>query len=466
MTRRNVIILDCSHRYYIVRFFYVLAISFTKTTFYLYLKKHHGLSYIDISKILEVFSYSVLLLELPTSAIGEFIGPRKSFLVGVFVKILAASLFLWGNTFSHFIVAEIISALAVSFISGSLNAWLMNNYSQEKLPRTFIVGKRVGIIASALGGIIGAYLGAKHLGYSWFMVLIFSTLTFFMSINILTKNKEYVWDKHTKIKQKWNKDTIVHGYRLVLQNNLLLTIVFSGFLVSFALAPLKIKWLPTLKSYFNKDMYFLGHVWLCIMFIQFIGTFGLDYLAKKARSYLRLKFIFTVFSISMLFFLIVFRHNIVCFIVFYLLIEWAKPYHRTIYLFLVYENTDSLGRITILSIGSLLSKLGGAISLFIARSLVVLYEPNFTWMFGLLLYVLIIPCYIFLIKQSEGKEKMGKSENNENNIILILVSFCFLLIISNIVILVRYTRNYKTLLQANKKILQNKNNIKKWLFER
>ena len=87
-------------RYYLIRLLYILSISFTKTTFFLYLRNCHHLTREDILLIFAVFNFAAMFFEVPTSAMGELIGPRRSFLLGAFCKLFAAAFFSCWENFS------------------------------------------------------------------------------------------------------------------------------------------------------------------------------------------------------------------------------------------------------------------------------------------------------------------------------------------------------------------------------
>lgn len=396
-------LLDYVRRYYLLRFLYVLAISFTKTTFYLYLYSSHHLAHEQILFIFAVFNISAMLLEIPTSAIGEWFGPRSCFLAGMFLKVIAALIFFFGSNVWHFCVAEVLSAFAISLISGTLQAWMMNqlNLHQENdaphVAQIFMVGRRISTTGLAIGGAIGALLGSHHLGYPWLLVAIGSAATFFLAYALLNESFYQPWQRKKKIHDKWQCNTLLEGYRLAASNKILLVVIWESFLVSFALASPQIWWIPSLKSYFGKDMWFIANMWLCIAGIQFVGTFGLKYLLRHIPSMLLLKMIITITCVA--FFCCLLVPNIYCFIVFYLLLEWLGPYQQTLNLTLIQQNTCDHGRITILSLESLADKFGNTLGLITAGALSISLDIFGIWAIGACLYATIIPCYFYLILQ-------------------------------------------------------------------
>ena len=143
-------------------------------------------------------------------------------------------------------MAEIISALAVAFISGSLEAWLMNRLADDKLSETqtshiFIVGKRITLLAMALGGLAGAIAGYRQLGIPWAMVAAGFAVTVVVAWFVLDESATPAsWDKKDKTYRRWQWETVTHGYRLSLRSGVLSLLLLNAFLISLALASPKI----------------------------------------------------------------------------------------------------------------------------------------------------------------------------------------------------------------------------------
>lgn len=390
-------------KYYWIRFVYVLSVSFTKTSFIPYLL-WRGLSSYEVHLVYAIFNICVMLFEIPVSALGEWIGPKRSFLIGCLCKCVSAIAFFAGTEIYHFYCGEIVSALSIAFISGSLNAWLMDRFNEQEediaqaqTSAVFMIGDRLSKIALAVGGASGAYLAYWNLGYPWIFVGIGFVITFYLASFLLHGEDYRLSWKKDKVYPRWQWDNILHGYRITVHNRVLLVLIFNGFLVSFAQASPKMFWLPYLKDYFDKDMFFLGNMWLCLAGIQFLGTFGMAYMLRLAGSALRLKLLFSVFSGLAFFGVILFQQWILGFILLYFFFEWSKPYHEALDLTLTHGETRRKGRITFLSLENLVSKLGTIMGLIGIGWISELYGMFLGWTVALLIYSLIIPCYFYLV---------------------------------------------------------------------
>lgn len=394
--------MNFARRYYLLCFFYIFVVSLTKTTFIPYLRIA-GLSPYEVHLVLAVFAICAMVFEVPTAAIGEWLGPKNSFVIGCACKCIAAALFFSGTSLPQFYAAEVISALAIAFISGSLDAWLMNRMNDGESPQPqnssaiFMMGDRLSAVALALGGTIGAYMGYWNLSYPWIVVGIgFATIVAMATVLLAGQECKPGWKKD-KVYQRWQWHTLFTGYRLAILNPILLIIVFSSFLASFALASPKVYWLNHVREYFQLDMRAVGLVWFCIGLTQFLGSFGISALLKLTGSPLRLKLVFSVFSMLMLFGIIVFQTQILGLVIFYLLLECGKPYHTALNLTLIHSETKNKGRITILSLDSLASKFGNTLGLLAIGWISTFYNISLGWALGLAIYMLVLPCYVYLV---------------------------------------------------------------------
>ena len=90
-----------------------------------------GMSMQDIMLLQAAFSLTIVLLEFPAGYIGDQIGYKKSLLIGFTTCTLGWSIYLLGSEFSHLLIAEIILAAGLCFISGSDLALLYDTLKAE-----------------------------------------------------------------------------------------------------------------------------------------------------------------------------------------------------------------------------------------------------------------------------------------------------------------------------------------------
>jgi len=120
-----------------------------------------GLSYTDIGIIFAIFSVAGFLFEIPTGYFGDKFGRKASVIMGLII--LAATSLMWTYliTTLHFAVLAAVWMLGISFISGSLEAYIYDYLENKNKVHIYdsVLSKSgsVHYFAAAAGSIIGAY---------------------------------------------------------------------------------------------------------------------------------------------------------------------------------------------------------------------------------------------------------------------------------------------------------------------
>lgn len=104
-----------------------------------------------------------ILLEIPSGAIADLFGKKRTVLLGLFMQVFGSYLFIFGYLGNqYFFIANIIIIAAFAFISGSLEALVYDTLVEKKKVQYFddIIGKArsldiaATVIASAIGGLL------------------------------------------------------------------------------------------------------------------------------------------------------------------------------------------------------------------------------------------------------------------------------------------------------------------------
>ncbi len=108
---------------------------------------------------------SALILELPTGALADLIGRKKSISIAFLITALAYFLFAYANSFTWFVVAALGFGLGDALLSGSLEALVFDTLKQNQQEHTFSeVNNKTSLIfnysifvAIVLGGMMYQY---------------------------------------------------------------------------------------------------------------------------------------------------------------------------------------------------------------------------------------------------------------------------------------------------------------------
>ncbi len=145
--------------YYAYSLFSNLLILGPIMTIYFFSK---GLSFAEIMLLSSIASVTVVICEVPTGAVADKIGRKASMLLGALLWAVSLLIFVFGNNFYIFAVAEIIFSIGSTFKSGSDVALIYDSLKAEGQENRFqeIEGKAKSYLlyAQAVGSIAASFL--------------------------------------------------------------------------------------------------------------------------------------------------------------------------------------------------------------------------------------------------------------------------------------------------------------------
>lgn len=158
--RRNVLL------YYAYSFLVGFYIATGTTVLF---ERRLGLSFSQIFTLDAMYMLMFILFEVPSGALADLIGRKKTMLAGLAILVLAA--FVTGNAqnFTHLFLSFIIWAIGFSLISGSSEALIYDSLKSEK--RFHQVSGRAlsfSVAGLALAGIAGPLLFSKDFRLPYF----------------------------------------------------------------------------------------------------------------------------------------------------------------------------------------------------------------------------------------------------------------------------------------------------------
>lgn len=342
-----------------------LATSFFFGTYSLFLIQK-GLSLLEVNLLNCSFMVFVFLFEIPTGAIADFFGRKRSVVIGLFIHSLSFLIYFMSKNFWQFLIAEIICAFATTCISGALEALVvdsLNHYGYEgKLEKIFRRAeiRRLGVI---IGAIIGGLIGEFNLAWPW---LASSTSFFLLGLMVVYFFKEDYFIKPNKIENNFEsikkiaQDSVLYG---VKNHSLMFVILFLSIL-SLITQPLNMYWAIVFKDNFNIPVKFMGFVFALIIIFSYVGA----QFSKIWQKKIKCKKNAIIFSQSITLIGILgccFFVNFSTFLFFFLIHELGRGVINPLVRSYINENIDSKNRATILSFESMILKIGSGIGLII-----------------------------------------------------------------------------------------------------
>jgi MFS family permease len=144
-----------------------------------------GFSYADIGIVFGVFSVAGFLFEIPTGYFGDKYGRRSSVIAGLVTMSVTSLVWTYLSSTVEFAIFAGVWMLGISFISGSLEAYIYDHLENEGRTQFYdtVLSKSGSLhyFAAAIGSIVGAYLFSININYPYYLL----SLLFIFSAGIV-----------------------------------------------------------------------------------------------------------------------------------------------------------------------------------------------------------------------------------------------------------------------------------------
>ncbi len=315
----------------------------------------HGLSLEQTVLLKTILSLSILVLEVPSGYLADLWGRKACLVVGSGVWIVSWLIYCVGNSFSEFAIAEILAGVAGSLISGANTALGFDSLLQLGREKYYQIweGRLVAIagISEAICGIIGAAIASINLVYPFYLQTVCLVIYFCLALTLVEPQSHQPIAKTQKIEQL--KDIIIDVFQ---HSRIRWLILLSG---TFSTASFLIVWLSQdyLKQ-LNIPIQAFGWAWA----IFHLGMSLASINAHRVERILGLKKAF--FSLVLLLaisYICLGSINQVWGIMFIMTIYLVRGFSSPLILNTINQQIASSFRATILSINSLIFRIGFAL---------------------------------------------------------------------------------------------------------
>jgi MFS family permease len=209
--------------YYFYSTFSELLIIGPIITLYLLAK---GLSFTEIMILQSISSIAIVIFDVPTGAIADKIGRKKSIIIGASLWAISLCLYIYGTNYPTFIAAETIFALGASFKSGADNAMIYDSLKALGREKEFqgVEGKAraFSFYALAIGAIIAGYVYSIDINLPLFISAGFMLVT--IAIALVFKEPP-IEGKEEKVELSYYRQ-IKESAKFILANEKIKAIVF------------------------------------------------------------------------------------------------------------------------------------------------------------------------------------------------------------------------------------------------
>lgn len=404
---KNVQRKDAKSVYYLITFLFSFAASTMAATYVLFLL-NQGLDFLQVNLVNLAFMTGNFLFEIPTGAYADYFGRKKSVILSNAFIAIAFGTYFFSSSLIMFIIAETLAALAITFQSGALDAWVVDSMEQKEYDSKdnyiFSHANIVAQVASLFGGIIGAYFGTVNLRFPMALGSIIAIFAVFASIFLMHENyirKKLDFKKDFIQIGKVAKEGISYG----INHKVILWLTFGAFLSTFAFQSLNMYWSPRMNTLAGNKIWLMGWVWAGIAISMMFGSILAKRLLQKGKSYL-----FILIILSLLLAIPI------------LLVSLVNTFYIVVWGFLIYELGRGLltpiqkgylnkhipreKRATVLSFNSMVGKLGAASGLVILGLIAKNYSIQASWLLSGFLLLFLIPIFIRTARHEKKIESL------------------------------------------------------------
>lgn len=385
--------------YWLLAFLFGLSLSFFFATYVVFLVSN-GLDLLQVNLINCFFMAGVFVLEVPTGVFSDLIGRKKSYIIACFCFSLSMFVYYLSGTFWMFVIAELIAALAHSFFSGSLEAWLVDSLKyyghKGELNNVFKREQQFGQIGVVAGAFVGGYVGMTNLALPWLYSSIGMAL--FGIFCCFAIKEEYAL-KHTRAcGLNAVREIIAESVKYGVRKRSVLYIICFGAIFAFVCQALNMQWQIMFKGYgLNTDK--LGWIFVGISVFIFIGNQLSSWFLKVCRNEkeaILLSQLITGIGILLASYFSILDLILTSFLVH----EIGRGSFRPLIKTYINKRIPSEQRSTIISFNSMAGMVGTTSGLIMSGWLAKNYSISTAWFFSALVLLIAIPIF-FRLKNGE-----------------------------------------------------------------
>lgn len=173
---------------------------------------YRGMSLIDVGIAEGVFHLSSLLFEVPSGALADLCGRKKSIIYGRVCSVIAGIIMLFANSLFGFCLAFMVSAFGYNLNSGAEEALVydsLKNLNEEE--KYLKVSSRLNFIIELSAG-IGIFIGGILSEYSYTYLYIVGIL-----MSIITLIPAFMFTETKGEKEKKEKISIKNHFKKVIE---------------------------------------------------------------------------------------------------------------------------------------------------------------------------------------------------------------------------------------------------------
>ena len=327
--------------------------------------ENNGLSFEQSLLLKTILSLSIFIFEIPSGYFADIFGRKACLVLGGLVWVLGLLFYCFQTGFTAFAIAEILSGLAASLISGANTALGFDSLvkiNQEQNYRH--VEGRLGAIAGvaeAICGLVGGLVAARNLVYPFYLQGICILLYFLISLTLVEPNLHQSSVNVSRVgNNRRSRQAINHReiweairFSLLVNKKVIWLILFSA---NFGIATFLAVWLSQADMQSRGlEVSSFGFAWAAFHFILSFASFKASSIENIWGTKKVLLGLVVLLGLSYIFLGLIEQKWGIIFIA---LIYFSRGVRNPLVLNCINQNLPSSIRATALSISSFMFRLG------------------------------------------------------------------------------------------------------------
>jgi MFS family permease len=358
----------------------------------------YDITLFQVAILAMVFEATIILFELPTGRFADKFGRKPSVSIGFLLIAISAVIFFGFKSFIGFLIAEIVFGIAETFISGALEALMVDSLDSEekekRLPGIF-ANRTIAKTAPLLIGMpIGGLIAGNAMPFLFLPIMAIAVAGFITSIfthEIRMKNHNKIYGNQTK-----GNNPIA---KVILGNRAIMALFMVGILSNFAFEPADQFWQVLFSEVKTLNFEFFGF----LTAIGYILVISVSKLTQKLYAHIKAYLLGTFFLIAIALYSaaqLPLAPALAGIIVYFSLRELIRPAIST-HLNLQFEEAD---RATYLSSYNLACSVGEVASGLIAGLVATWWGVAYLFHLAAVIAIL-VPIIFMIVKKSDLKNR-------------------------------------------------------------
>ncbi len=236
--------------YWGILFAQVLALSMTSPIYSLYLREA-GLSFAQLGFVNMCFMATIVVFEIPTGIVADVLGRKLSWLLSLLFSGLGMMLYSQMHSLPGFILAEVFVGIGLTFSSGALTAWVIDEISHHGggISNIDVLGKghTLGNLAHVAGALLGGFVGTITLSSVWLVGGALHLVIAVVSAKVMAENgwqrKKTSSTLARQMVAQWKE-----GYQSIRRHQNFAVLFVAGMILAFSVQGFNMQWAPHFRE--------------------------------------------------------------------------------------------------------------------------------------------------------------------------------------------------------------------------